>query len=408
MNMKNAAYHLVKIASILLTVYLIVVCLFFGLIYYCSRMDMDVPTIGPFMIYSINPDANSMLPKLVPGDLIIISKTSAAKLKPNDIITYTAFESETIITHRITSVTQGPTGYEFRTKGDFNTSEDSFVTPENRIIGKYVMVLPKLATFVEFTTTRPYIIVALVLLILLIQFLLGFAEKKLKPGGDDKPPNKAPIVADSQAKLEQQQTLTEQQQDIEQQQFKGAGQQVFEQQQTLAQLRAQEQQQVWEQQWALEQQQRALAQQQTIAQQQAWEQQQQALEQQRVWEQQQLQQAWAQQQAPAQQQVMEQQRAWEQQQQLQQALAQQQSLAQQQALAQQRAWEQQKQAQQALAQQQALEQQQAFAQQQALAQIEARHRAQQFMTDNTRQVQGFFKESGSNENWSASNEQNKN
>jgi signal peptidase I len=123
-----------------------------------------------------------MAPVFRVDDAVIVNaKSDIAKLNPGDIITFTAFESEAVITHRITNKEITATGYEFRTKGDNNNVEDSFVTSQSRIIGKYVTRIPQIAVWLEGALAKTYIVALLVAAVLLIQFMLGTLEKKLNP-----------------------------------------------------------------------------------------------------------------------------------------------------------------------------------------------------------------------------------
>ena len=174
--MKNIGFYIVRTFSTILTILLLVVCLFFGYLYYCNIVKMDVPTLGSYSIRMVL--SPSMAPKINVNDAVIIQKADPEKLMPGDIINFLAFESETNFTHRITSKEYTANGYEFKTKGDANNVEDTFVTSQDRILGKYVMRIPKLGNFLDLTSQKPYVIVILVILIMLLQFLCGVAERK--------------------------------------------------------------------------------------------------------------------------------------------------------------------------------------------------------------------------------------
>ena len=178
--MKSIAYYAVKTASILLTAALIVLCAFFGFLYYCNLRGMEVPTLGSLQMYVVL--SESMEPEISVDDAIIVNTSvSSDDLEIGDIITFRAFESDIIITHRIIGIERTENGYEYRTKGDNNPSVDLFTTPEYRIIGRYVMRLPQLASTLALTVSRPYLIAIIVASVILVQLALGFAEKKLKP-----------------------------------------------------------------------------------------------------------------------------------------------------------------------------------------------------------------------------------
>ena len=178
--MKKFGYYFVKTFSTIITIALLLVCLFFGYMYYCSNIaKMTQPTLGPYRIYVVI--SPSMIPTLNVNDAAVVASTDPAKLDVGDIMTFYAFEAEAVVTHRIINKELTATGYEFKTKGDNNNVEDPWVTPQDRIIGKYLFRIPKLATFLDITKQRPYLILALVAIILLIQFLCGVGERKLKP-----------------------------------------------------------------------------------------------------------------------------------------------------------------------------------------------------------------------------------
>jgi len=178
--LKHSMYYAVKTAGIILVAFLVAVCLFFGYLFYCNIVEMEVPTLGPYQIYVVLSD--SMAPLLRVDDAVVINTSApAGELAAGDVIAFYAFESNVIITHRITGAEQTAAGYEFSTKGDNNNIEDNFTTPQDRVIGKYVSKIPGLARFMTFSVERPYFIALLVLAVIGAQFLLNIAEKKLMP-----------------------------------------------------------------------------------------------------------------------------------------------------------------------------------------------------------------------------------
>jgi signal peptidase len=176
--MKNIGYYSVKTFSLILTIFLILVCVFFGILFVCQLQNMEVPSIGPFKIYVVL--SPSMEPKFKIDDAVIVVSADPNDLRPGDIITFTV-DTGAVLTHRITQKELTASGYVFKTKGDNSGAEDAWVTPQDRIIGKYFVRVPKLKAFLNLTEQRPYIILILVAIILLIQFICGVLERKLKP-----------------------------------------------------------------------------------------------------------------------------------------------------------------------------------------------------------------------------------
>jgi len=181
---KKVTYYSVKAISILLTVFLLLMCLFFGYIFYCNLVKMEIPTLGNFRIYAVLSD--SMAPSMVANDAIIVGRTDAAKLKAGDVITFYAFESDIVVTHRIVEINKTENGLEFITKGDNNNVADGFVTHESRVIGKYFFRLPQFGGFLTGIKDKPYAVILPVALIILVQLLLGYIEAKLKPEQPEK------------------------------------------------------------------------------------------------------------------------------------------------------------------------------------------------------------------------------
>jgi signal peptidase I len=122
-----------------------------------------------------------MVPVMRVDDAVIIRGTDAGNLNVGDIITFHAFESDIVITHRITDINNTPGGYEFNTKGDANNTADNFTTPESRVIGKYMLSIPRFGSFVRNLNENPLVIAAPVIVLMAVQFLFGLLEKNLNP-----------------------------------------------------------------------------------------------------------------------------------------------------------------------------------------------------------------------------------
>lgn len=86
--------------------------------------------------------SGSMVPLMLPGDMIIVESISPDKLTAGDII---AFKDpggkDTFVTHRIIKIKEG-NKLVFKTKGDANEEEDLFEVPALDVVGKLVFVIP--------------------------------------------------------------------------------------------------------------------------------------------------------------------------------------------------------------------------------------------------------------------------
>lgn len=116
----------------------------------------------------------SMSPALEPNDIIVSRKQSSYAV--GDIITFDAGGSS--VTHRIVSV--GEDG--MRTKGDANNTEDAQPIKQSRVIGKVILVIPRLGAAVGFLKTPLGILCFLGAAVLLFEApeLFRSARKKRK------------------------------------------------------------------------------------------------------------------------------------------------------------------------------------------------------------------------------------
>lgn len=111
----------------------------------------------------------SMTPAYNVGDMVFVKIEKADSINVGDVITFNPSSgSDAYLTHR---VTQKLTDYQgtgitcFRTKGDANDSEDSFLVDENRVIGKVKLRVPKLGYVVRFIQLRWYFIIPLAVML---------------------------------------------------------------------------------------------------------------------------------------------------------------------------------------------------------------------------------------------------
>ncbi|WP_295094272.1 signal peptidase I [Ruminococcus sp.] len=144
-----------------LSVFIIVAAIFFA----ASRSPNK--SLFGFRYYIVLTD--SMVPEFSSGDMVFVKRTGAEAINEGDIITFNPSSgSDAYLTHR---VTEKIANYEntgvicFRTKGDANDSEDSFLIDESRVIGKVKFHVPKLGIIVRFVQLRWYFILPLIILL---------------------------------------------------------------------------------------------------------------------------------------------------------------------------------------------------------------------------------------------------
>jgi signal peptidase I len=142
-----------------------------------------IPALAKLGLNFFSVSSGSMEPTIPTGSLISVGKYRVEDLKEGDIITYQLSrgqgETPAVVTHRIVKVEKTedvkevPNGdkveqktvvnYEFTTKGDANTGEDSYKVRTTDLIGLYKGHVPKVGFITSFAQT-PRGFVALVII----------------------------------------------------------------------------------------------------------------------------------------------------------------------------------------------------------------------------------------------------
>jgi len=100
--------------------------------------------------------SGSMEPSIMIGDIVLIHQQPQYLI--NDVITFVGSD-ERIVTHRIISRSEKNDSLFFVTKGDANRSEDNDTITPDRVIGKVILVVPKLGYLVAFCKSLPGLII---------------------------------------------------------------------------------------------------------------------------------------------------------------------------------------------------------------------------------------------------------
>ena len=99
------------------------------------------------------------------GDIVVVAPQNSYHQR--DVITFVA-EDNRVVTHRIASSKKN----NFLTKGDANRSEDEATVSQDNILGKVILVVPKIGFLVGFAKSP----LGLVLLIIVPAGLLMLSE----------------------------------------------------------------------------------------------------------------------------------------------------------------------------------------------------------------------------------------
>lgn len=146
-----------------------------------------------FRYYTVLTD--SMVPEFSSGDMVFVKISDAKGIKTGDVITFNPSSgSDAYLTHR---VTEKITNYQgtgvtcFRTKGDANNADDSFLIDEDRVIGKVQFHVPKLGVIVRFVQLRWYFILPLIALLFVFFRMMKYYFELKSKGIDDQKNNNA-------------------------------------------------------------------------------------------------------------------------------------------------------------------------------------------------------------------------
>jgi signal peptidase len=112
----------------------------------------------------------SMEPAYSPGDVVIVKLANADSINVGDVITFNpSSDSDAYLTHRVTEKLEDYEGTGvtcFRTKGDANDTEDSFLIDSSRVIGTVTGHVPKIGYVIRFVQLRWYFVIPLAVMIL--------------------------------------------------------------------------------------------------------------------------------------------------------------------------------------------------------------------------------------------------
>ena len=121
---------------------------FFAVIAVLVTISSNTQLLGQYQSFLVR--SGSMEPTIMTGDVIVIK--TFPQYQKNDVITYKE-GGERIVTHRIIEETKENGQTAFITKGDANRSIDNDTVAPNQIIGKVMLMIPKMGFLVSFSQT---------------------------------------------------------------------------------------------------------------------------------------------------------------------------------------------------------------------------------------------------------------
>lgn len=173
-NGKSRAYRIFSVVRIV-SIYLLSLIILIAALFFAADKRPNKTLFG-YRYYTVLTD--SMVPEFSSGDMVFVKVVKADSIDEGDIITFNPSSgSDAYLTHR---VTEKYTDYQgtgvtcFRTKGDANDSDDSFLIDEDRVIGKVSFHVPKLGKVLRFIQLRWYVVLPLIALLVLFFRLMKY------------------------------------------------------------------------------------------------------------------------------------------------------------------------------------------------------------------------------------------
>lgn len=130
-NVLNIIFTIIKLICVVLLVCLIAVLAL-------QRFSNNEIAIGGYRIFNVATE--SMVPKYVVGDVLIVKEIDINELQTGDDVTYLGKEGSfknRVVTHQIIQIDESENGKVFHTKGIANEVEDPTITAD-QIYGKVI------------------------------------------------------------------------------------------------------------------------------------------------------------------------------------------------------------------------------------------------------------------------------
>lgn len=124
-----------------------------------AKGDFTPPEYNAYVVLT-----GSMVPEIMPKDLVITKRKDAKDLEVGDIITFLSSDDRLpgiVVTHRIKNkYYDSTTGrYSFQTKGDANNTVDFALAEDYNIIGEVIFRIPKVGYVQEVLASRGGLII---------------------------------------------------------------------------------------------------------------------------------------------------------------------------------------------------------------------------------------------------------
>lgn len=164
-HVESTGYRVISIIRTVF-VYLLSACMILAAVLFAVDRSPQKSLFG-YRYYTVL--TASMEPQFTTGDLVVVKLSNADEIHIGDIITFNpSSENDAYLTHRVTEKLENYEGSGvtcFKTKGDANAVEDSFLIDSTRVIGTVRFHIPKLGYIVRFVQLKWYFVVPLIILL---------------------------------------------------------------------------------------------------------------------------------------------------------------------------------------------------------------------------------------------------
>jgi signal peptidase len=132
--------------------------------------------IKPLVVIS-----GSMEPAIMTGDLIVDTPVDTASLQPGEVVSLHSDLADTLVTHRIRTITKTDAGYSITLKGDANATEDPLPYTVGATVMQPTMQFPGAGGFVTKMTTPAVVFPLVVGLFALLGLVLLLPAPPVRP-----------------------------------------------------------------------------------------------------------------------------------------------------------------------------------------------------------------------------------
>lgn len=169
-----------KVFKVIKIILLITVIIFVGILVKKLINKEEIPFITKTNAYIVL--SGSMEPEIKIGDIVITSDVKQEEINIGDIISFT--KGTTMVTHRVTEITEENGVIMYKTKGDNNNAEDLGVITYDNIVGKYNFKIPKLGYIALFIQDNLIAVIAIFIFFAVFMLTKPQEDDEIKENND--------------------------------------------------------------------------------------------------------------------------------------------------------------------------------------------------------------------------------